>query len=60
LNWRKLNRELSTFTESEVLAMLNTERASHCRLAILERLHQRYCTLRNTRERLEILREAKE
>lgn len=60
MNWRELNKELSKLTESQVLGLLNTERASHSRLAILERLHQRYCALRNTRERLEILREARQ
>jgi hypothetical protein len=46
-------------TEQEVLAMLTAERIGEKRVSILERLHQRYNTLRVTRERLEILSEAK-
>ena len=45
-------------TEDEVLTLLTEERAGQRRPAILERLHQRYTTLRATRERLEILKEA--
>lgn len=45
-------------TEDEVLVLLTEERASQRRPAILERLHQRYTTLRATRERLEIMQEA--
>ena len=45
-------------TESEVLAMLTAERQSSKRVTVLERLHQRYTTLRAARERAEILKEA--
>lgn len=58
LSWRKLNDKLSTMTESEVLAMLTAERQSSKRVTVLERLHQRYTTLRAARERAEILKEA--
>lgn len=59
MNWRKLNREINLLTEEQVLEMLNAERAGARRISILERLHQRYTTLRATRERLEILKEAR-
>jgi len=46
-------------TEEEVYAALQDELARDKRVSMLERLHQRYCTLRMTRERLEILNEAR-
>jgi len=49
---------LSLKSEEEVLNLLNQERASHKRVTVLERLHQRYNTLRVARERVELLREA--
>ena len=57
-SWRELNNILATKTESEVLDMVNIERAGLRRLTVLERLHQRYNTLRVARERLELLNEA--
>ena len=59
LTWRKLNEELKTFDEQKVLEMLNHERANARRVVVLERLHQRYTTLRASRERIELLQEAK-
>ena len=58
LSWRKLNDQLSTMTEQQVLDMLNDERQHGRRVTVLERLHQRYTTLRAARERVEILKEA--
>ena len=58
LSWRKLNDVLSSMPEDEVLAMLNSERVNERRVSHLQRLHQRYCALRDSRERLEILAEA--
>ncbi len=58
-NWRKLNKELALLDETQVLELLNAERAGRKRISILERLHQRYTALRTARERMEILREAK-
>ena len=59
VNWRKLNKDLGLLTEEQVLALLNEERAGARRVSILERLHQRYATLRATRERRELLRDAR-
>lgn len=56
--WRSINHTLSSKTEEEVLQMLNEERAGQRRITILERLHQRYNTLRVARERIELLKEA--
>lgn len=58
-NWRRLNKELALLSEGEVLTLLNEERAGRRRLSILERLHQRYTTLRAARERMEILKGAR-
>ena len=57
--WRSLNDRLPTLTEEEVMGMLNNERDTLKRVSVLERLHQRYNTLRVARERLELLKEAK-
>ena len=58
LSWRKLNDQLSTMTEQEVLSLLTEERQTAKRVTVLERLHQRYTTLRAARERAEILKKA--
>lgn len=58
ITWRELNHILATKTEAEVLEMLNQERTGRRRVVVLERLHQRYNTLRVARERLELLSEA--
>jgi len=57
--WRSLHQKLSSMTEEEVYAALQDELARDKRVSMLERLHQRYCTLRMKRERLEILNEAR-
>ena len=56
--WRSLNDRLPTLTEEEVLDMLNNERNTLKRVSMLERMHQRYNTLRVARERLELLKGA--
>lgn len=58
MSWRKLNDTLSTKTEAEIAALLAFELKGLKRVSILERLHQRYTTLRTTRERIELLKEA--
>jgi len=59
LTWRKFQSELPNYTESDLLALLDEERLKHRRVSMLERIHQRYCTMRANRERLEILKEGK-
>ena len=59
ITWRKLNAELKTLNEAKVLEMLTPERESGKRVSVLERLHQRYTALRASRERIEILQEAR-
>jgi len=58
LSWRALNEVLPRLTEAQVLDMLTQERQTDRRANYLQRLHQRYCALRDARERLEILGEA--
>lgn len=58
ITWRELNHTLGTKTEGEVLEMLNEERAGRRRIVVLERLHQRYNSLRVARERIELFKEA--
>ena len=45
-------------SEEEVLRLLHEEREGAKRVSMLERLHQRYNTLRVARERLELLKGA--
>lgn len=56
--WRSLNSQLSRLSEEEVLRLLNEEREGANRVSMLQRLHQRYNTLRVARERLELLKGA--
>ena len=56
--WRSLNNQLSRMSEEDVLKLLNEERVGAKRVSVLERLHQRYNTLRVARERLELLKGA--
>ena len=58
ITWRKLNENLKTLDELKVLEMLEHERQNDRRVAVLERLHQRYNTLRVARERIELLKGA--
>jgi len=51
---------LRTLNEETVLAMLEHEKATEGRASILRRIHQRYNTLRASRERIELLQEAKQ
>jgi hypothetical protein len=56
--WRSINHTLSSKTEAELLDMLNEERIGPRRITVLERLHQRYNTVRVARERIELMKEA--
>jgi len=58
LNWRSLNATINDLNEQQVLDLLNQERDGEKRISMLQRLHQRYTSLRAARERVEILQEA--
>ena len=55
LSWRRLNDTLQSLSEDEVFALLTEEQLNERRVSHLQRLHQRYCALRDARERMEIL-----
>ena len=55
LSWRALNNQLSMMSEEEVLSLLQLEKHGENRASVLQRLHQRYNTLRVSRERIELL-----
>jgi len=55
-----LNHVLASKTEAEVLQMLQEEKVGAQRIVVLERLHQRYNTLRVSRERIDLLNGARE
>jgi len=57
-NWRSLNAKINDMNEEEVLSLLNEERQGEGRISMLQRLHQRYTSLRAARERVEILKGA--
>ena len=59
LTWRTFQSNLPNYSEADLLALLDEERLKHRRVSMLERIHQRYCTLRANRERMEILKEGK-
>jgi hypothetical protein len=53
--WRSLNDVLASMPETDVKALLDAEMAGARRVKVIERLHQRYNTLRVARERAELL-----
>jgi len=55
LSWRALNNQLSMMSEEEVLSLLDLEKVNEKRASVLQRLHQRYNTLRASRERIELM-----
>lgn len=55
LTWRELNNQLSMMSEGDVSGLLEAEKFGEKRASVLQRLHQRYNTLRVARERIEIL-----
>ena len=55
ISWRALNDKLAALSEDEVFAMLTEEQLPELRASHLQRLHQRYCALRDARERLEVM-----
>ncbi len=59
LSCRKFQNEMNSYSEADLLALLDEERTQHRRVSMLERIHQRYCTLRTNRERMEIMKEGK-
>jgi len=57
ITWRKLNENMASLTEEEIMDMLEYERTHERRVKMLLRLHQRANSLRVARERIELLKE---
>ena len=51
MNWKQLNSAIAQMNEQQVLDALNVELSGKARWTITKRLHQRYCTLRASKER---------
>lgn len=58
VTWRELNREINTLTENDLETLIESELKGQKRVTILERLHQRFCAVRASRERIELLKQA--
>jgi hypothetical protein len=54
LTWREMMRALRTMTEQELTTALADEVNVHQRVFVAERIHQRLCAVRATRERDEL------
>ena len=56
--WRSLNDALVTMPEPQVKELLDQEMNGERRVKVMERLHQRYNTLRVARERVAMFKGA--
>ena len=57
LTWRTFQSQINELTEQQLEALLTEERSIYKRVSMLVRIHQRLCTLRSNRERLEIMKD---
>ena len=55
MNWRDLNKKLPELSEAAVQQLLQDEMVGMRRGTVVVRLHQRFTSLRATRERDELL-----
>ncbi len=55
LSWRELNEKISSLSEAELSAMIDSEMRVDRRTSVVVRMHQRYTALRAARERKELL-----
>ena len=55
MNWRTLNKKLPELSEAAVQQLLQDELVGMRRSTVVVRLHQRFTSLRATRERDELL-----
>ena len=55
--YRAIVRALGSMTEDELKAAITTELAEERRIAVVERLHQRFTSVRARRERAELMKE---
>lgn len=54
MNWRELQRNFKSYTESDLQKMLEHEMKTERRISLVERIHQRICALRAARERADL------
>jgi len=57
LSWRTLNAEITGMDEKELVDRIQFELETDRRVTVIERLHQRYTSLRASRERMELFAE---
>jgi len=55
-NWQVLNKTIARMSEMDVKNALNRELVGNRRKDVTKRLHQRFCILRNSRERDELMK----
>jgi len=55
LGWKDFREKLNKLTEEQLRQLINFEISSYGRTLMLERMHQRYCILRDKRERQQVL-----
>ena len=54
-SWQSINKALKEFSEVDVRNALNRELLNNRRKDVAVRLHQRFCAVRASRERIELL-----
>lgn len=59
MTYRYLLKVINTLNEAELKKLLDQELAGQCRRTFLERVHQRYSSLRMQRERHELMLKVK-
>ena len=59
ISLRELHARLHDLTEADIWHLLDTELKGAARASLIERLHRRYCALRSSRERIELMGRAK-
>jgi hypothetical protein len=55
MTWEELVAALATMDENTTKAYLNHEISTHKRKSYITRMHQRYCKVRDERERVAVL-----
>lgn len=57
MNWREMTERINDFDEDQLYDLIEAELKGQRRKSMLIRLHQRFCAVRDARERQEILGE---
>lgn len=56
LTWRTFQSQINELTELQLEKLLKDERDIYKRVSMLVRIHQRLCTVRANRERMELMK----